>query len=239
MNRPPMPRLRWMLFACMPLVPCAHATVVMNATRYVYPENASEIAVRVTNKGKVPVLMQAWIDDGDAAAKPETVKVPFNLTPPIARIEAGKGQALRVAFTGGEVPKDKESLFWLNVLEVPPKAEATSNTMQLAFRYRLKLFYRPAGLKGSPEGAAGALTWKRTGSSLSVSNASNFHVAVNDIKVTVDGKDVVMQPLSIAPGATRTVEGEGAVLPAGEATIHYQTINDYGGFVEHDAKLSP
>jgi P pilus assembly chaperone PapD len=32
----------------------------------------------------------------------------------------------------------------------------------------------------------------------------------------------------------------GAVkLPSGKASIHFQTINDYGGFVDHDASLTP
>ncbi len=50
------------------------------------------------------------------------------------------------------LPKDRESVFWFNVLEVPPKPDAATvanqSLLQLAFRTRIKLFYRPEALKG-------------------------------------------------------------------------------------------
>ncbi|PJI52023.1 molecular chaperone EcpD, partial [Methylobacterium radiotolerans] len=55
--------------------------------------------------------------------------------------------------TGEPMPQDKESVFWLNVLEIPPKDKANQNLLQMAFRSRIKLFYRPAGLKGKAEDA--------------------------------------------------------------------------------------
>lgn len=219
----------------------ATAGVVMNATRYVYPADASEITIKVSNSGKVPVLTQAWIDDGDSTATPETVNVPFNLTPPIARLEASKAQTLRLAFTGGDLPADVESLYWLNVLEVPPKsAEEKTSAMQLAFRYRLKLFYRPAGLKGSPDAAAASLVWLRgADGALRVRNDSAFHVAVNDIKATVNDEEVTLEPFSVPPRGEKTVPLGDAKLAEGAATIQYRTINDYGGFVSHAGKTTP
>lgn len=237
-----LPALRACMGALALTAGATHASVVMNATRYIYDQGAPEITVKVSNAGKLPVLTQAWIDDGDDKATPDTVQVPFNLTPPISRLEAGKAQTLRVAFTGADLPTDIESLYWLNVLEVPPKAEASadSNAMQLAFRYRIKLFYRPSGLKGSPADAAEHLAWSRVGDGvLSVRNDSAFHVAVNDIKATVDGKEVELGAFSLGPRASRDVPPGKVALPAGDATIRYRTINDYGGFVEYSARTNP
>lgn len=217
------------------------ASVVMNATRYVYPADAREISIKVSNTGKVPVLTQAWVDDGDATATPESVQVPFNLTPPISRIETGKAQTLRLAFTEGDLPKDVETLFWLNILEVPPKAsEEKTSAMQLAFRYRLKLFYRPSSLPGSPEKAAESLAWSRgEQGALMVRNDSAFHVAVNEIKATAGGEEVELEAFSVAPRATASVPFGDAKLRDGAATISYRTINDYGGFVQHNGKTQP
>ncbi|MET4675258.1 MULTISPECIES: fimbrial biogenesis chaperone [unclassified Luteibacter] len=217
----------------------ASAGVVMNATRYIYNAGDREISVRLTNKGSLPVLTQAWIDDGDARSTPEHVDVPFNLTPPIARVESGRSQTLRIAFTDGTLPEGRESQFWLNVLEVPPKAADGSegNTMQLAFRYRLKLFYRPKGLKGSPARAAEALTWTRSPEgTLAVSNASPFYVALNELRLTTPSGEVEAEPLSIAPHASVTPPLPKA-LPPGRLDIHYQSINDYGGFVAHSTTI--
>ncbi|UPG90348.1 fimbria/pilus periplasmic chaperone [Luteibacter aegosomaticola] len=217
------------------------ASVVMNATRYVYPADAKEISIKVSNTGKTPVLSQAWIDDGDASATPDAVNVPFNLTPPISRIETGKAQTYRLAFTEGELPQDIESLFWVNILEVPPKArEEKTSAMQLAFRYRLKLFYRPVGLQGSPEKAAESLAWSRDEKgALMVRNESAFHVAVNEIKAAAGGEEVELEPFSIGPRSSIAVPLGDATVRDGAATIRYRTINDYGGFVEHHGKTTP
>jgi P pilus assembly chaperone PapD len=213
------------------------AGVVMNATRYIYDANAKEITVKVSNNGKLPVLTQAWIDDGDARSTPEHVNVPFNLTPPIARVERGKSQTLRISHTGGTMPADRESQYWINVLEVPPKAEDSkdSSKMQLAFRYRLKLFYRPEGLPGSAAAAPDKLSWTRAADGgLSVSNPSAYHVTLNDVRLGVDGREVSVEPFAIAPFASSTRKLESALPSAGEIKLHYQSINDYGGFATYD-----
>ncbi|WP_063570748.1 MULTISPECIES: fimbria/pilus periplasmic chaperone [Luteibacter] len=218
----------------------ALASVVMSGTRFVYREGEKEITIKVSNVGKLPALTQAWLDDGDANAKPETVDVPFNVTPPIARVEAGKSQTLRLAYTGGELAADRESQFWLNILEVPPKAEEVDEggQMQLAFRYRLKLFYRPKGLAGSPDSAAAGLVWKAPGSGgISVGNDSAFHVTVNDLKLTIDGKVVEAEPFALEPHGVYTVPMKAAVEKGSRVEIAFQTINDYGGFVKHTATL--
>jgi P pilus assembly chaperone PapD len=213
------------------------AGVVMNATRYIYDANAKEITVKVSNNGKLPVLTQAWIDDGDARSTPEHVNVPFNLTPPIARVESGKSQTLRISHTGGAMPGDRESQYWINVLEVPPKAENTeaSNKMQLAFRYRLKLFYRPNGLPGSAAAAPDKMSWTRAADGgLSVSNPSAYHVTLNDVRLEVDGHDMSIEPFAIAPFASTVRKLDKALPSAGEIKLHYQSINDYGGFATYD-----
>lgn len=61
------------------------------------------------------------------------------------------------------LPKDRESVFWFNVLEVPPKPDAAKaanqSLLQLASCTRIKLFYRPEGLSGIPSDAPLALKW--------------------------------------------------------------------------------
>ena len=119
------------------------ASVVITGTRVIYPEKQKEVTVRVNNTGTGPVVLQSWIDNGDVNARPEMLKVPFVLTPPINRVEPNKSQTLRISYTGSALPKDKESVFWLNVLEIPAKADTSSsqNYLQMAYRSRIKLFF--------------------------------------------------------------------------------------------------
>lgn len=129
------------------------ADVAINGTRIVFNAKDKESVVQLKNNDKNPYLLQLWIDDGNSKSRPGEVKVPFVITPPVVRIDPEKGQAVRMIFTGATLPQDRESLYWFNMLEVPPKPtkmiEAGSNLLQLAFRTRIKLFYRPANLEYS------------------------------------------------------------------------------------------
>jgi chaperone protein EcpD len=49
----------------------------------------------------------------------------------VFRLNAEKGQSLRIRFTGGKVPQDRESVWWLNVLEVQPKTERGAKNLNL------------------------------------------------------------------------------------------------------------
>lgn len=117
----------------------AQASVVIASTRVIYPAQEREVTIKLSNDGRTPALVQSWLDDGSITDAPETLKVPFVLTPAIFRVDPGKGQTLRLIHTKESMPQDKESMYWLNVLEVPPKAQAgeDANRLQLAFRTRI------------------------------------------------------------------------------------------------------
>jgi len=123
----------------------AQASVVISSTRIIYPQPHKEVTVRLESRNQVPVLIQTWLDNGDEHSTPELANIPFVVTPPIFRMEPGKQQVVRVAYTGEGLPPAQESLFWFNVLEVPAQARGVqpSNQLQLAFRTRIKLILRP------------------------------------------------------------------------------------------------
>ncbi|WP_163540299.1 fimbrial biogenesis chaperone, partial [Klebsiella pneumoniae] len=70
------------------------------------------------------------------------------------------GQQLRIKKLPSSLPADRESVFFLNVLDIPPRPEnlQNQNTVQLAIKSRIKLFYRPAALKGTLDDAVAKLT---------------------------------------------------------------------------------
>ncbi|EPT0778028.1 fimbria/pilus periplasmic chaperone [Enterobacter hormaechei] len=99
----------------------AQASIVITGTRVIYPASSKEVTVKVSNKGESPVLIQSWLDNGDTNAKPDKIKVPFVLTPPINRVEPSSGQTLRIRALPNNLSQKQESIFWLNVLEIPAK----------------------------------------------------------------------------------------------------------------------
>lgn len=220
------------LLACFFQVP-ASANVVVNGTRFVYPAKQQEISVRISNDGDQPSLVQAWIDRGDPATRPEHADAPFLLTPPIFRVDPGKGQSLRLTFIEEPLPQDRETVFWFNMLDVPPLPTADDgNYMQFAIRTRLKLFYRPEKLSGSADKAVDQVSWRLVsgadGTALRATNGSAFHVSLSDLEVQDGGQTYPSQGGMVAPYASHDFPLSGAQAPSASGTVVLHWINDYG-----------
>jgi len=225
----------------------ADATVVIGGTRVVYPADEKEVTVKLSNEAKIPSLVQVWLDDGDEKSTPDSAKVPFTVTPPIFRMDGGKGQAVRLVYTGEPLPTDKESLFWVNVLEVPPKADNKDgrNRLQFAFRTRIKLFFRPTNLVGDVDRAADKLSWKlmppETGKDLAlqVTNPTPYHVNFARVGIDANGKTMDGDGGMVAPGQSATLPLKGVThTPSGDIKADFTVITDYGSLVQKQAPLT-
>lgn len=232
------------LLACVAV--SVDAGVVITGTRIVYPEGSREVSVRLRNADTKPLLVQSWIDDGSVNESPSKLDVPFIVTPPLSRVEPQKGQTLRIVYTGADLPKDRESLYFLNVLEVPPKAEqkAEANFMQLAMRTRLKLFLRPDNLPMQVEDAPNALTWTVAEKGvIRVQNPTPYHVTFSRIQANVAGAQVVFDQSMVPPFGslelTRSVNRAGTTPPVEAGKIRFGAINDYGAEVQTIAEVLP
>jgi chaperone protein EcpD len=213
------------------LLGCSQAmsSVVITGTRVVYPADKKEVTVKINNEGSSPVLVQSWVDHGDPASTPSNSSAPFVISPPVSRVDPGKGQSLRMMFTGAPLAGDKESVLWLNVLEIPAKGSTSEdqNVLQMAFRSRIKIFYRPANLPGTPEAAIEAVQWKVVAQpggtyALQAFNPTAFHVSQGDLKLIVGSQNFFSEPGMIAPGE-----------------VEYSGINDYGALVPVRKPVTP
>lgn len=213
----------------------SQASVVINGTRVIYPGNEKEITVKLSNKGSQPVLVQSWIDDGDQNALPENINVPFFLTPPINRIEPNKSQTLRISYAGNkEKIKSEESVYWLNVLEIPPAPKAidnkVSNNLQVAFRTRIKLFYRPEAINNKFDAAKSAenLTWSIENGKLTAHNQSPYFVSLISITLGKENQQEIVEGEMIAPNQSKQFEFKNRNLINSGNTLSYEYINDWG-----------
>lgn len=224
------------------IAPGVLASVVLNGTRVVYPEPEREVTLRLSNEGAAPALVQAWIDDGDPTATPDQSKTPFMLAPPLFRLEPRKGQTMRIIYLREPLPRDRESLFWLNVLEIPPispaGADAPANSLQLAIRTRIKLMFRPTGLTGSASGAPHAVAWrfarKDDGSRvLTATNPTPYHVTFTKVAAETGGAMYRNDAGGMAaPG--ETIEFAVGQLPNGPDEpdrVEFTTLDDFGAAV--------
>jgi chaperone protein EcpD len=226
----------------------ASANVLIAGTRVVFSAQEGEVTVRLTNNNPHPALVEAWIDDGDPNSTPNTAKAPFLITPPLFRMEVSKDQNLRIVGTPANLPSDRESLFWLNVLEIPPKPSgpqyAGKNTLQFAIRSRLKFFYRPANLPGDANKAPEQVSWKAVadgqGYALEVHNPTPYHITVVQASLTVGDKAHSTDIGMVDPFGTLRLKIKGlATAPAAGTSIAYNCINDFGATVAFKGSVAP
>lgn len=219
----------------------ALANVVVTGTRVIYPAQAAEISVQLDNAGKQAALVQTWLEQ----ETPEnTATVPFVVMPPLFRIEPGNGQLVRIVHTGEPLPADRESLFYFNVLDIPPRPESqgaaeSGNYLQFSIRSRLKFFYRPQALQAQAAEAYKRLQWRLTRHQqkwrLVAENPTPYYITVARVGVHTPAKQVYARTGEmLAPFSSGHFELEGADFGT-SAEVRYETINDFGGIAAYQS----
>ncbi|WP_321847741.1 molecular chaperone [Burkholderia diffusa] len=219
----------------------AAASVVMTNTRVIFAGDAKEQNLQFTNLDDAPSVMQMWVDAGDATSTPDTSDAPFLVNPPIFRIEPKTGQTVRLIFVGRDLPQDRESIFYLNSLQIPSldAAYSNQNRMLVMLRNRIKVFYRPATIEGSPETALDKLALRldrHDGKTRVVlDNPSGYFVSVLGGSATCGTQVATFTADMVAPrsGARWVLNGACPSGPdAAKITIRY--VNDYGAIDTHE-----
>ena len=177
--------------------------------------------------------MQSWIDDGNTSLPPEKINVPFMLTPPVAKIPGDSGQQLKIKKMPNTLPNDKESLFFLNVLDIPPNNpdSAGKNVLKFAMQNRIKLFYRPKGIAAVNKNTFHKLALTRSGNSYSIRNDAANWVTVTEVKannVKINNESIMLAPLSSANVALKNTNANQYKM-----TI----IDDHGNYISDNVSL--
>ncbi|QLY36466.1 fimbria/pilus periplasmic chaperone [Citrobacter freundii] len=211
----------------------AHAGIVIYGTRIIYPAEKNEVLVQLMNQGERSSLVQSWIDDGDMSLSPEKIQVPFLLTPPVAKVAAKSGQQLKIKKMPNMLPNNKESLFYLNVLDIPPNNpdSAGKNVLKFAMQNRIKLFYRPKGIAPVNKSTFQKLSMKRSGSIYSIKNDAANWITVTEVKannVKINNESIMLAPLSSADVALKNTNANNYKI-----TI----IDDHGNYISDNVSL--
>lgn len=202
----------------------AHADVLVGGTRFVYAEQAQNgIAVPLRNLGRQASLIKTQIIPFPAEGQgkygsPETV--PFVPTPPLFVLGAGHENTLRIRYTGG-LPTDRESIYQLIIAAIPA-GKPESNSLQIAVRTRLKLFYRPKGLNADPAQAYTHLRWHRIGHSVIVENPTPYYVTLVNLKA--NGQPIPDAGM-VPPFGNRTTSWCHGLT---HCQLQWQALSDYG-----------
>lgn len=210
----------------------ANASVVMNNTRVIYSSDKKSVNVQLVNKSAEAHLVQSWIDNGDPDAKPETLRLALAVVPSVVRIGANDGQILTVVKNdlAASLPKDRESLFWLNFIDIPPNPKDKSGSyIQFAVRNRVKVFFRPAKLNRVPNKLQAYLKLSNESNGLCVRNDSPYYITIAGLSKVRNGskKDNLLQETVLAKPFSCASISKSTGLFAQEK-VYLTFIDDFG-----------
>lgn len=179
------------------LVSCsATSGIVLGGTRFIFSQEEKTLVVSLRNSENKPFLMHSKIvsdnglsTSGVLAPLAEPQKPPFIATPPIVVVNGKQEQQIVIIHTGGTLPTDRESLFWLSVTAIPPSPPADGNPrVQIAVSQQVKLIWRPQTLPKLASDERTPLRWQRRGQQVIVSNDTPWYVTLSSFEV--NGKSI-------------------------------------------------
>ncbi|MFZ4214145.1 molecular chaperone [Pantoea endophytica] len=225
-----------LLIALIANIQVARAGINLSGTRVVYSEGNKEVAVAVNNTNKNDegngvgnFLIQPWLErwqagdeTGSPSGSPVKDKSTFIVTPTLFTLKPGESNNLRItAVNTQSLPKDRESVFWLNVLAIPATPKNNNgNTFQINVNTCIKLIYRPSSLSAKDAAAAyQQVKVSREGRDILLANPTAFYISIS--KLTVGSKKIEY-PVTLAPGGTVRIKN---TTPG---TISWNALDDYG-----------
>lgn len=210
------------------------AAFVLNGTRFIYGEGNKNISFEVTNNSEKSYGGQVWLEN-ETENNDRVIMIP---TPSFFRIGPKQKQIMRIIKTEEKLPTDRESLFWLNVQEVPPKPESEDgNVLSVAINTRVKVFYRPKYLQSERNGAEKKIRIGRFAEDIQVINPTPYYFSLVGINM---GKE----PLNLSD---KEISALGNIPPFGKVSLGKRTltsnltisaINDWGGIETIDVETS-
>ncbi len=220
----------------------ASASVTMIKTRIIYPSNAKSETLKLKNNDNIPYIMQIWTDINNPDSTPDNADGPFVVQPTVFRIEPNSGRNANLIYTGGNLPQDKESLFYLNLVQIPPR-DASSGENELSFlvRHRIKIFYRPVSLKMDIADIGKHISFSNiTSSGVEVKNDSPYFLSLNAANIVgQSGERIELEPSMIAPFSNGKLPiKSGKVTNFKPSKVIFSFTNDLGGNDEYTYKYN-
>ncbi|WP_230960491.1 molecular chaperone [Burkholderia pseudomultivorans] len=221
---------------CVGAIAPALAGVTPETSRIVFAADAAEQSVQLYNLNTYPVLVQAWVDDGDIRSVPQSSNAPIVALPPIFRMAPHDQTSLRLLNAGDPLPTDRESLLWLNLYEIPATPKdwgRNGQTMTVTMRTQIKLFVRPAGL--ADPGASRlrklvlSLAPTQRGLALTIDNPTPYYATIGTVQVSLGDAAKQAVPDMIAPFSRTTVAFDAwHASPDAAARVTFSLIGDDG-----------
>ncbi|WP_367598198.1 molecular chaperone [Pseudomonas fulva] len=206
------------------------AGVTAERTRVIVHEGQRENSLALVNQNAYPVVVQTWIDNGDLAVTPDTANAPIMPLPPMFKLEPQQQRSVRLVTTGQVLAQDRESLYWLNVYEIPPRPnevlEEGATRLTITLRTQLKVIYRPKGLSNKAEQAAAHVQVIAHGRHVQLLNPTPFYISLAHAQIGEGKRSISLDTPMLAPFSTQQQTAP-APVPS-DATFRFSWLDDDG-----------
>lgn len=216
-----------MSIVCLNILPVftVDAAVSLDRTRAIFDGSSTSMVLNISNDNKqLPYLAQAWLENDK---NEKITSGPLVITPPIQRMEPGSKSMVRVSSTPeiSKLPQDRESLFYFNLREIPPRSEK-ANVLQIALQTKIKLFYRPESIKTAPnEVWQDKLILRKVGNGYDIENPTPYFITIIGLGDTENkAKEGEFETVMISPKSHERIS-----QASYSNTLYLSYINDYGG----------
>ncbi len=210
------------------------ASVIMVGTRVIISSGSQEKTIQFRNPDSHPYVVEIKITKENENA---SASVPFAVVPPVFRIEANQGQSVRLISTAASasLPRDRESVFYLNFTQIPSikTSEAANNQLIIAVKSRIKVFYRPDSLAGQQSDAYKALKFSLNNGHIQVENPTGFYISISSAEFTNGRQKLPLAgSVMLAPFSSMEWSRAGNIASLRGGKILITQVNDYGAYVE-------
>lgn len=213
---------------CVCLSSNAFASFKLNRTRVINSSESGQEFV-IQNKNATLYGGQVWLDSDASNANKG---VHFVAHPQLFKLDVGAKQVVRLFQTNTPLPQDRESLFWINVQEIPPKDKSGKSALVMSFRTRIKLIHRPDSILQQRVDAEKQITWSIQGQQVTLYNPTPYYLAVS--RINVNGVDIKIEKKKALTPFSQQQLTTLPVLNIKQMSV--AAIDDYGATVSYDIK---
>lgn len=205
----------------------AFAALALDATRYVYKGDAQFISAIANNESEEEFGAQVWVEN----IIEKDTRPTFVATPSFFKVDGNGKQVFRVMKVSDHMPSDKESIYWLNLQEIPKKRVGSGLTM--AIRTQVKLIYRPAALVEGRAGAEKNLTVEHLPGEQWLVNGTPYIFAIGSVMDT--NNKAISFSQEDSDKLTMFMPGE-RVNVTGRRVKSVHALSDYGSLETYELK---
>ncbi|AWQ20078.1 fimbrial biogenesis chaperone [Pantoea ananatis] len=245
--------MRTLLWLFMCLAINVQAAVIPQQSRLIFHPGEVQIPLLLVNSGDAPVLIQTWIDGGSPERSPGSKAFPFVALPGVFTLNKDEKKQIAVLRTelAAQLPKDRESLYWLNLYEISAVKKSTlrpgSDKISMALNTQLKVINRPFREVIPFSARVHAVTFqvrKKQGQAfIHATNGSRYFFTPGKMTVVVGGKRYAVYldgDKTLAPFSSKDYPLMGDVpLTASHLLLDYTALDDEGNPQAFSARIDP